>query len=127
MYNSGGLLPELVLLGEGLLVLVELGAGLDLRLDLLGHLLDLFFGQSFLGLDLRDVAVGVRDLGDGLLVVAFGRERVLHPLGITSTIGPGNFIFILLDDPRLGTQRRREVVVVADDDDAALEFSDGIS
>ena len=54
--NSGrGLLPELVLLGEGLLVLVELGAGLDLRLDLLGHLFYFFFGQSFLLFDLRDL------------------------------------------------------------------------
>merc|ERR1712216_631859 len=119
MYNSGGLLPELVLLGEGLLVLVELGAGL-------GLLLDLFFGQSFLGLDFRDVAVRVRDLGDGLLVVALRRERVLHPLGITSTVRPGNFILVLLDDPRLGTERRREVVVVADDDDAALELADRV-
>ncbi len=68
--NSGGLLPELVLLGEGLLVLVELRTTLNLRLDLLGHLLDLILGQSFFRLDLRDVAVRVGDLGDGLLVVA---------------------------------------------------------
>ena len=43
---------------------------LDLRLDLLRHLFYFLLRERLLGLDLGDVAVGVGDLGDGLLVVA---------------------------------------------------------
>ena len=68
--RAGTLLPELVLLGEGLLVFVQLGAALDLRLDLLRHLFYFLLRERFLGFYFRDVAVGVGDLGDGLLVVA---------------------------------------------------------
>ena len=49
--RASTLLPELVLLGEGLLVLVELRTTLNLRLDLLGHLLDLFLRERLLGFD----------------------------------------------------------------------------
>ena len=51
-----GLLPELVLLGEGLLVVVQFRPGLDLSLDLLRHLLDLFFGEPVCDTSSRDLA-----------------------------------------------------------------------
>ena len=49
------LLPELVLLGERLFVFIQLRPGLDLGLDLLGHLFYFFFRERLLGLDLRDL------------------------------------------------------------------------
>ena len=46
--------------------------------------------MRLLRLDLGDVAVGVRDLRDGLLVVALRGEGVLHPLGVAAAVRPGN-------------------------------------
>ena len=44
--------------------------------------------MRLLRLDLGDVAVGVGDLRDGLLVVALRGEGVLHPLGVAAAVRP---------------------------------------
>ena len=46
--------------------------------------------MRLLRLDLRDVAVRVGHLRDGLLVVALRGEGVLHPLGVAAAVGPAS-------------------------------------
>ena len=46
--------------------------------------------MRLLRLDLGDVAVGVGDLRDGLLVVALRGEGVLHPLGVAAAVRPAS-------------------------------------
>ena len=59
-----------------------------------------------------DVAVGVGDLRDGLLVVALRGQGVLHPLGVAAAVGSADFILVLCGTdavakpPRLSRETR---------------------
>ena len=68
--------------------------------------------MRLLRLDLGDVAVGVGDLRDGLLVVALRGEGVLHPLGVAAAVGSRDLVLVLCGTdavakpPRLSRETR---------------------
>ena len=112
---------QIVLLGQGLLVLVQFLSLLDLLHDSLDGGLFVALGELLLGrLDLRGVAQGVGHLRNDLLV---GDLVVLaaHParLALGGEVAG-------VHDPLLGAERADKLVVVRDDDDAALELGDGV-
>lgn len=102
------------------LVAVELGAFVDLRLNSLRQCLVVALGELLLGaLHLRYVSCGIRHFLDhslvaDLLILAF------HPPCVTLRLQPAR-----VHHPLLRADRAHELVVVGDDDDTSLEFVDG--